>query len=357
VTVARQRSRRARARRPIAASLVVGVVLTVLLAASPVRAAEGVSDADDFRRRVEQAYEIAQSSTTLVETESEADELVGRIAGLLPGAERVRYEDRVVEVDDSVLAARLAELDVAPTPEVRRTAVERVAEHLRSLRAAVGARGGEPVPEDPETLSALLATGEEGEPGFLADLVRRALEWLESLFGGIEFSQSSGSELLIQAVLWLVGIGLGGLLVWLLSRAVRARRARREGAKPGEDDTPAIVPAAEGLPRDALSYADELARDGRFRDALRALFGGAAREIVRAGIVRQTRTLTNGELLRAVRPGSSTVHVPLAALAGAFDVSWYGHADPGPRGYAAARDLYEAVLRATGARATQGDRS
>ncbi|TLM72997.1 MAG: DUF4129 domain-containing protein, partial [Actinobacteria bacterium] len=87
---------------------------------------------------------------------------------------------------------------------------------------------------------------------------------------------------------------------------------------------------------------------GRTRDAVRALFGGAARTLVERGVVPQTRTRTDGELLADVSRAAPPVAPPLSELTGAFELAWYGHVEPGEDGYAGARGAYERTLAEVG---------
>jgi hypothetical protein len=139
------------------------------------------------------------------------------------------------------------------------------------------------------------------------------------------------------AVVLVLTVLLAVLLVLVVVRAIiRARSGI--ATRPGQAAMPPepVVPAAEGLPADARAHAASLAAQGRYRDAVRALFGGAARRLVEAGLVRQARTRTNGELLSEVRAVLTQAHVPLSALSSTFEGAWYGHLDPGADGYAEA---------------------
>jgi hypothetical protein len=113
-----------------------------------------------------------------------------------------------------------------------------------------------------------------------------------------------------------------------------------------EQDYAPVIPAAEGLPADALTFAEDLAGQGRFREALRALFGGAARSLVERGLLRSTRTRTDGELLSDLRESAPGVVSPLRSLAETFESAWYGHFDPGVEGFRAAKDDYRETLSA-----------
>lgn len=338
---------RRRVRRPALRVLAIAVALVAMaLLVSPVSAQEGDS-LEDLRSRVVEAHDLVSGATMQVETSSEAASVAQRVAELLPGAERVEVDGRVVEVDESTALALAAKLEAAGSAQERREAAEALAEHLGSMRSALGVPG-EAVREDPVALSELLTGREVAGGDLIQRIIQRVIEWLNSLFEGVSLEESEGGALVVKIVLWTLGVALVALVGWLILRAIRARRARDELPEDESDAPQPVVAAAEGLPDDPRAYAAVLAEQGLFRDAVRTLFGGAAREVVRRGLVRQTRTLTNRELLSSVRQASPGVHAPLGALAGAFDLAWYGHVDPERAGFDSAVAAYDAVIHSAG---------
>ena len=336
-------SRCAGVRRVPAAALLAAVTLATAMSVLPVAAlADGVASYEDFARRVRLAQEEAAGRTELVETAADADELVEDVSALLPGTEVVEFQGQEIEVDDSVLHAHLARLDSARTAEARAEAAADIAEHLASLRQAVGEESAEAAPSDPEAL-ARLSQG-DARPSAIRELIDRVVEWFRSLFGSMDLQPGPGGLTFARVVLWAIGIGLALLLAWVVLRWWRSRRERKEVA---DDDAAGaaepVVAAAKGLPEDAAEYAERMARAGDYREAVRALFGDAARTLVRHGLVRQAKTLTNAELLAQVAPRRPAVLAALRPLSDGFEVAWYGHHDPGPEGFERARAMHREV--------------
>ncbi len=171
-------------------------------------------------------------------------------------------------------------------------------------------------------------------------LLQAVAGWLEKVMGA---KSAQTSVRVIFYVLLVVSALVVAWIVSLLVRRVRSTLERGDGG--GAAGTGgAVIAAAEGLPDDALAFADAQAAVGRYRDAVRALFGGAARELVDRGVVPRTRTRTDGELLADVTAARPALRAPLATLAGAFEPAWYGHIDPGAAGYRAARGVYAAFM-------------
>jgi hypothetical protein len=204
------------------------------------------------------------------------------------------------------------------------------------------------VPSDPETLEDLLAGSDAELQQQLWELVERVMEWIAALLRSGEL-ESDTAAVVAQVITISLLVALGLLLAWIVWRLIRYYVARRREGRPAPKVSTLaepIVSAAEGLPDDALGHAEGLAARGSYREAVRALFGGAARTLVETGVVRQTRTLTNAELLREVRPVSAEAHVPLFHLSGTFEAAWYGHVDPGAAGFDEARSRYAEVVAA-----------
>lgn len=262
----------------------------------------------------------------------------------------------VRDEDGLDLAGRLRRAQ--STEEVRRAKNDLEA-HLRTL-AALGSSSGPRVEHDRALLERIMA--EEGvaegtaAQAFLRRLQQQVLEWFERVvsrwFGSD--AASTGLEAAYYTVLAASAL-VAAWLAWRVLSAFFGRSSggradrRRHAAGPAEP----VVDAARDLPPDALAYAEAEAQAGRFREAVRALFGGAARLLVDRGAIPVTRTRTTAEILRDVLDRAPGAHRPLAALASVFEPAWYGHLDPGSDGYAAARQAYLEVERAA---AEAGDR-
>ncbi|MDO8987355.1 MAG: DUF4129 domain-containing protein, partial [Coriobacteriia bacterium] len=179
---------------------------------------------------------------------------------------------------------------------------------------------------------------------YFARLVERLGEWLTKWWGSAADTPGSLATLRTVTIVVLVLLALG--LMWMLLRIIvnLRRGTARRGTRPRLPRDVAIIEAAQDLPEDALAHADALAQQGLWREAVRALFGGAARELVGAGYILEAHRRTNGELLLEIRPTAPLVYEPLAALCALFERAWYGHHDPGSTGFAEARIFFSQVL-------------
>lgn len=314
-----------------------------------------VASVEAYRERVESALSAARAAKGRISSPQRSADLAGEIRELLPKAAVVKTGEGQVSASDPQLDAILGRLEDADGSEARRE-LESLERHLVSLSDALGDRDTE-VPSDPRALAALLeGRGKASEPEldnplseWLATLAERVFEWL----GGLASSGGGGtSRFLTYGVMGVLALVLVVSLVMVVRglRASLVGRGRRRGPRP--ERVVSVVDAAEGLPADALEYAERLAAEGRFREALRALFGGAARTLAHLGLVAQTRTRTNGELLAELAPEVASA---LRPLSDGFEVAWYGHVDPGRPGYARAQSQYAEVLAV--AESTAGGRA
>lgn len=300
----------------------------------------------EYRSRVSEAADVAEAALPDIAEKSVAHQAAAEVNGLLPSVETVLVDGREIRVDNSVLRSIVARLDAARGAGGRREAGERMGQHLASLERAL--EPAPDVPSDPEALRKLLgdqrAAVRRSMAETLARLAERLQRWLADRLG--DFRAAPGN---VQNIALLATIGaLLSILAFATSAVVRGVRrgiAARERGVPLGEPVAAIVAAAEGLPADALAHADMLAGESRFREALRALFGGAARALVERGLVRQSRTRTNSELLAEASVDAPDAVPPLGALSAAFERSWYGHLDPGSEGYAEARERYALAMR------------
>lgn len=333
-----------RARIVLALSL-LGVA--VILAGPGAPAAFGMS-VDEYRTALRDVRSEARDLDEA--TPERAAEIAAAVRTSLPGDEFVDLGGGEIPVQDAQLLDLAERLDERTSASGIRLAAGEVELRAQALLDAIGT--GEPsvVPADQAALDEILGTGANARENPLNDLIMDFLqkvgEWLQELFSGIPSlpgSDMSGFDLsgawpYIVAVAVAVAAGLlVRLVMWLA-----ARRRMRSGAL-AEDEQAPVVAAAEDLPPDILAYADRLAGAGHFREAVRALFGGAARMLVDAGVIARTRTRTNGELLSDVRASAPDIVSNLDALARVYERAWYGRRDPGRAGLDLARTQYVAL--------------
>ncbi len=326
-------------------TLIIAAICFVFLAPTPALAA----DVADYTRRVDEAITIAEAADAPELSVREALDVAIDVNTLLPSGETVTLDGEPIHVDQSVVRSFVARLDTGRTPENRAALVRELEAHLYSLRASLGTQG-DVVSEDPAALDRLLGARAQ-EPNssiqeWFAGLVDRLIEWLQGWWEPA--TSSTGFARLGMIIRIVISAILVVLLAWVVSLAWKWSRrslAKRDVASAAVAEP--VVAAAQDLPPDARAYAEALAAAGDERGAVRALFGGAARSLVDAGAIVQTRTRTNAELIADLTESRVALSAlpRLIELSGAFERAWYGHQEPGESGWRSALDCFDAVIR------------
>ncbi len=168
----------------------------------------------------------------------------------------------------------------------------------------------------------------------------RFVDWLRALRRRNRGDASRPlSDSVSQPATWMLAAGAAALLGLLLYRAWRSRRA-----PPASTADVTTVAANAALP-DALSQpadawarcADEFARTGEWRLALRALYLRLLALLHERGALRYESQRTNGDYVAAL--GGAPAAAPFRRVTTSFDLAWYGNKP-------FERDDYEAVLAA-----------
>jgi hypothetical protein len=133
--------------------------------------------------------------------------------------------------------------------------------------------------------------------------------------------------------------------------ALLVRNWRRKGPLPrsGEQGIREPTPDAVLEEPDRQNVAalwrqsDELARAGRFLEAVRTLYLAVLALLHQGGLIRYERTRTNGEYADQLRRKSSPTHRPFLGLTGLFEVKWYGQRSCRSEDYGSCRQLAETI--------------
>lgn len=202
-----------------------------------------------------------------------------------------------------------------------------------------------------EILGAERFTDGASSPGPLDRVGTKISEWLRDILPSTDrtFSPGQGVGGFLEAIVWIVLIGLLGFVIVLLVRAYR-RRSR----VPEEDDpTHRSATAPEGDDLDGWAGERDpevLEREAAAAEA-RGAYGLAIRLRFRAGLLRLDASgviafrpsLTSGQVLRAV-PKATT----LGGIARTFDAVAYGDADVDAQDASASREAWARVLTEVG---------
>ncbi len=143
-----------------------------------------------------------------------------------------------------------------------------------------------------------------------------------------------GSALWIGAAVALIAVLF---VTWLRNKGPL------DDARAPEDPAAAVPPDPRDRPPEAhLGDAAALAAQGRYREALRAVFLACLVALDRKGTIRFDPNRTNGQHVRALGPGP--VRERLAGLVRLFDWHWYGEQSPTVEDYRLAVSLASELI-------------
>ena len=145
----------------------------------------------------------------------------------------------------------------------------------------------------------------------------------------------------VRVLLWIaVGCGVAALAWYLADILPRgfARHARW-------DDDPGAAPAASDAAAAAQADADDLARQGRFAEAMHVLLLQSLTEMRRRLDARFADSLTSREIVRRA-PVSDATRGALADIVARAERAWFGDHPAGPDDYAACRARFADLAQA-----------
>lgn len=313
------------------------IILLIALGAalgtsSPLAAQERTLDLETYLRTLREAHAAAERGDR-IGLELAAPALTTIDAVTLPGGERVPVDNRWLaeELQRSeprlpFVAARLGALIDALTPPGP-PPPDNALQRLERILARPPFASPEPQPRN---------------PGPVEDFFEQLGEWLSRLFQPIGDSSGLSGAVTGWAVILLgAALVLGVLLHWLrgLWQALRPETTLRPPPA-----TPHIRNAAE-----ARAQAEEHARRGNYREAVRMLALAALLWLDERGFLRYEPHQTNREHLARLRDQS--LHERLAAVVEMVDRVWYGGAPIDAAAYAEyvrrVNELHEAAGHAT----------
>lgn len=302
---------------------------------------ERVAAADGAMSRLLELYEAAKDDAPRAATaqfKNEEAEAVRELRAALPVTEKVSWPGGTTDVNNRWLQDELDAYDkLSPTPVApRRAALTRIDQRLHALyerldEAADGAPAGQQRDKAAEKgrLHAILQRPEYNEEAAhgsaLERLWQRFLRWLRSLLPQARPMQP-GSAMALSRVARAVVYTLSIVLIIfvlrrygprLLRRKLTRERPRRARVVLGEQLAPDQTPA------DLLSEAEQLARAGDLRGAMRKAYIAVLCELGERKLLRLAPHKTNRDYLRALRDQARLFN-SVQPLTNAYERHWYG---------------------------------
>ena len=340
--------------------LTVRYCLLVLIVVVPASIAFGVTPAE-YRNDIDAAKAGIVVLTRYLDNGSGPNEprLVREVRDRLPVSQRVEWPGSSVESANQWLNARLDAFTSEPDFDKRRQILIEIGERLTAISAAV--RSVETQPADPRSkdedktkLAEILGREEYqktevAEEGFAARLLRQFLEWLSSVFPSfnppnLEPGRMQSATVVLQVLLYIL---IAGLLVFGVYRfapsifpSLKRSRKKEDGSRTilGE----IIAPNESG--EDIFSVAEQLAREGNVRGAIRKGYIALLCELSDRRQIKLVRHKTNRDYIRDLR-GKRDLQSGMSGLTGVFERFWYGIESPVANDWDEFRAEYNATIR------------
>ena len=321
----------------------LSILLASLLASGLASLLAGVAAAATTPQDYAERLRKAESDTNeLIEREPSAapEEVIATMRTIqqsLPAREEVEMDGQTIHVNNAWLqeAIGLVIKNARGDEEQLRSMLVEIADRLFQLEQRVSAtqKQSDATAENHSRLERILARpeypAEVNKESFIQQWIKKVrdkiVNLLIRLFGGRRapsggFNAGTVSIFRIMIAVILLAAASFGLIK--LMRRVRARRKKKEG-----DDVREVLGeelSIDATAADLLNNANELARQGDFRSAIRRAYIALLCELEQRGKVRLHRAKTNRDYLDELKPERS-LYPTFSVMTGAFEHVWYGH--------------------------------
>lgn len=341
----------------VRASLLAAALLVLFLpnAANAIPLAE-------YQRNLQRA--VTALDTLLQKDEAEGasdyekriDQTFNAVRIILPINQLVQLGDDNFDVDNSWLHERLDQIETTGKAADRQRRITHLVEQLEAVEERVGELvKANAVATDKELanrkLAAILARPEYATKGKAASaltrLLRDFIKWLESLFPKQSPLRPGGGAWLIRVAQIVVFVLAFSVLIYVGYSLLRWFGHRKRSIK--EDKPRARIVLGERLEpeqsaTDLLAEAEELARSGNLRSAIRKAYIALLVELGDRKLISLAQHKTNRDYLRAVSNVPS-LHSHMMGLTAVFERHWYGIVQATQNDWQEFRRDYQSTLR------------
>jgi uncharacterized membrane protein len=294
----------------------------------------------DYKQRIESARFGVEQMLQELDSKGSRDQekIVSQIRSEVPVSEKVEWPGGSIETQNGWLAAKLKDLTDTNDEKARREILVEVSERLLAISESAGdldktVIGERTKDQDKQKLAEILNRQEYQKPEAKEESLfqkwwREFTEWLVKMFPrpNIEPGKPSGFESLQFGLQVLIFVIVAALIVFLFYRFLPFFTGRSRKRDNGTKNDRVILgeriladESAAGL----FSEAEQLAREGNLRSAIRKGYIAALCDLSDRKIVRLARHKTNRDYLRDVRK-NETLFENMRGLTSNFENNWYG---------------------------------
>jgi Domain of unknown function (DUF4129) len=290
-------------------------------------------------------------------------EIVADIRKKLPVTEKIEWEGNSIEADNQWLEAKLKAFeDESADTATRKMILTDIGERLSAIEekieqlenpAAVANRSKD---EDKRKLSEILRRAEylkspPKEESAFQKLLKKIRQWLsekfphpdipEGAFDGLQ-SLSFGFQMLLYAAVF----GFIAFVIYRFAPFLARKFGRGEKEDKGERVILGEKLAADEDAQSLFSEAEEMARQGNLRGAIRKGYIALLCELSDRKIIGLAQHKTNRDYLRDVRK-KRELHQNMNGLTNSFERHWYGFDDADENDWNEFKQTYQKAVSET----------
>jgi len=281
-----------------------------------------------------------------------------KIMEMVPATQKVEWPGGVIDTDNKWLGEALGEFSLELATPKGKGILIGISERLQAIDNAVGefqagAATKTSKEQDKQKLAEILSRDEYQKPAeqgesLFQKWLTKLLEWLAKFLPGPSASAPEASgmgslQLVIQVLVCLAVIALLGFLIYKFVPLI-SKRFRDPGK---EKKTDRVIlgerVSAEESAHDLFVEAENLAREGDLRGAIRKGYIAVLCELSDRKVIGLARHKTNRDYLRDVYKRSD-IFENVAALTGSYERNWYGLRQAGPTDWDDFRDRYHQTI-------------
>lgn len=297
-----------------------------------------VSAASSVKEYTERLIQAEQLTDQLIDSEPAAAEIIAAmnsVKQLVPAQEDIQLDEQIIRTNNVWLhdAVGLVIKNANGDEEQLRSMLIEIADRLFILQESVNTslNSANSAAQDQRELLAKILTRHEYLPEdqketFLKKWGKRVWKQIEDLLLKLLSGRSAkvgstgtGTANFVRIAVILVLLAAASIgLVKLMRRLQRRQKKDREAREVLGEELPDDATAA-----DLLNNANQLARAGDFRSAIRRAYIALLCELEQRGNVRLHRSKTNRDYLEELRP-QQMLYPTFSVMTSAFEHVWYG---------------------------------
>ncbi len=286
-------------------------------------------------------------------------ETLAQIRKDVPVSEKIEWQNTTFETNNQWLADKLDKYEKEPLDSAKRTAMlSEISERLGAIENKLYELENPPVSnrtkdEDKQKLAEILQREEYQKPeaqqeSLFAKIYRKIMDWLARMFPRPNLSQSSGGgfqsfSFVLQMLLYALILGAIGFLIYRFAPFFASRFRTKEKREKKERVILGERLAANETSENLFSEAENLARQGNLRGAIRKGYIALLCELSERKIIGLAQHKTNRDYLRDVRK-QNELYKNMSGLTDNYERHWYGFDDAEAKDWEEFRNDYQKTV-------------